>query len=252
MFSLETLEWMVFLVRKYGMMFLSGTWVTLYVSFLGTILGFVLGFLTGVIQDMTIDPKDPIVKKMLVTCMKAVCKVFVEVFRGTPMIVQAMVIYYGLYQSGIKISAVWAAILVTLLNTGAYMAETVRAGIQAVDSGQQEGAMAIGMSHFQLMLYVVLPQALRNIIPEMGNTFVSNLKSTSILNVIGVYELYMTAKVAAGVYYRYFESFLIIAIIYLILSVVATKLLKILEKKLSGPKDYKLAVEFFEKEQGVL
>ncbi len=251
MFKLETLEWMIFLVRKYGTMFLKGTWVTLYVSFIGTVLGFVLGFVSGIIENMSIAPKDNIFKKILVYLLKFFCKIYVEVFRGTPMIVQAMVVYYGLYQSNIKIPAVQAAILVTLLNTGAYMAETVRAGIQAVDFGQQEGAMAIGMSHMQLMIYVVLPQAIRNIIPEMGNTFVSNLKSTSILNVIGVYELYMTAKVAAGVYYRYFESFLIIAIIYLILSVVATKLLKILEKKLSGPKDYKLAEEFMQDEQGV-
>ena len=104
------------------------------------------------------------------------------------MIVQAMIVYYGLRQSGIELSPVAAGVLVTLLNTGAYMAETVRAGINSVDEGQREGALAMGMSPIKTMFYIVLPQAFRNILPEMANTFLSNLKMTSVLNVIAVQE----------------------------------------------------------------
>ena len=142
----NSLEWMVYLTDKYLNMFLEGTWLTLYIAVTGTILGFILGYLIGIIQDTKINKGDNIVKKILMRLLKIVSAVYVEIFRDTPMIVQAMIVYYGLRQAGVNMTPIAAGILVTVLNTGAYMAETVRAGIGSIDMGQREGAWAMGMS----------------------------------------------------------------------------------------------------------
>jgi putative lysine transport system permease protein len=242
----NSLEWTIFLAGKYSAMFLQGTYLTLYTAVIGTIVGFVLGYLIGVIQDMTINPGDNVVKKILVRVLKWISSVYVEVFRDTPMIVQAMIIYYGLRQANVEMTPVFAGILVTVLNTGAYMAETVRAGIGSIDIGQREGAFAMGMSPMKTMFYVVLPQAFKNIIPEMANTFLTNLKMTSVLNVIAVQELFMAAKTAGGNYYKYFESYLVIALIYFVLCFVFNKLFILIEKRMQGDEDYALAVEYMD------
>ena len=121
------------------------------------------------------------------------------------------------------------------------MGETVRGGINSVDAGQEEGALAMGMSHFGAMIHVILPQALKNVIPEMGNTFVNNLKMTSVLNVIGVSELFLAAKTAGGTYYKYYESYIVISVIYFILCFVFNRIFALIEKKLKGREDYELA-----------
>lgn len=237
-------EWILFLLEEYGAYFWKGTLITLEISILGTLLGLVLGFLLGVVFSTPVYPEDSMAKRITYRIIKTVSNVFVHIFRGTPMMVQAMVIYYGLKQYGVDISSFNAAILVIMLNTGAYMSETVRGGIISIDNGQFEGGKALGMSHFTIMFSVVLPQAFRNIIPEMGNLFITNLKMTSVLNVIGIAELYFATKTAANTYYKYFESFLITGAIYFILCVIFTKLLSIMEKKLEGKKDYELATEY--------
>ncbi|MDD7738919.1 MAG: amino acid ABC transporter permease [Fusicatenibacter sp.] len=242
----NSLEWMIFMARKYSSMFLQGTWLTLYIAVLGTIFGFLLGYVVGIIQDLKINKEDHIVKKGMTRVLKAICVVYVEVFRGTPMIVQAMIVFYGLRQAGVEMAPSVAGILVTLLNTGAYMAETVRAGINSIDNGQREGALAMGMSPMKTMFYIILPQAFKNIIPEMANTFLTNLKMTSVLNVIAVQELFMAAKTAGGTYYKYFEAYLIIAVIYFVLCFVFNRVFLFLEKRMAGRNDYVLAVEYME------
>lgn len=237
-------EWVLFLLQEYGGYFWKGTVITLETSILGTLLGLFLGFLIGIIQSTPVHSEDGRAKRIYNKLLKVISNIFVHVFRGTPMMVQAMVLYYGLKQYGINISSFHAAIMVIMLNTGAYMAETVRGGIISIDNGQFEGGKALGMSHFTIMFTVVLPQAFRNIIPEMGNLFITNLKMTSVLNVIGIAELYFATKTAANTYYRYFEAFLITGAIYFILCAIFTKLLSILEKKLEGKKDYELATEY--------
>ncbi|MDR2043852.1 MAG: amino acid ABC transporter permease [Clostridium sp.] len=237
-------EWIFFLLQKYGVYFWKGTLITLETSVLGTLAGFLLGFLLGIIQSTPIHPEDSLWKKAYGNVLKGAGNLFMYVFRGTPMMVQAMAVYYGLKQNGIDISSFSAAVLVILLNTGAYMAETVRGGILSIDNGQFEGGKALGMSHFTIMLSIVLPQAFRNIVPEMGNLFLTNLKMTSVLNVIGIAELYFATKTAANTYYRYFEAFLITGTIYLVLCTIFTKLLSVLEKKLEDKKDYELATEY--------
>lgn len=237
---------MVFLAKKYTNMFLEGTWLTLYIAVIGTLLGFVVGYAVGIIQDMKVSKEDNVLKKLLLRVLKAAAAVYVEVFRDTPMIVQAMIIYYGLRQAGFNMTPVFAGVFVTVLNTGAYMAETVRGGIGSIDLGQREGAWALGMSPMKTMVYIVLPQAFQNIIPEMANTFLTNLKMTSVLNVIAVQELFMAAKTAGGNYYKYFESYLVIAVIYFVLCFVFNRLFIFMEKRLKGKTDYALAVEYMD------
>lgn len=239
-------QWMLFLLNKYSKMFFQGTWLTLYIAVLGTFIGFILGFALGVLGDAKINKYDNFFKKLLIRFFKIISAVYVEVFRDTPMIVQAMVIYFGLRTFGVEITPIPAGILVTFLNTGAYMSETVRAGINSIDLGQREGAYALGMSPLKTMFVVVLPQAFRNIIPEMANMFLTNLKMTSVLNVIGISELFMVAKTVGGVYYKYFEAYLVIAVIYFVLCFVFNRLFLLMEKKLKGKNDYVLAVEFMD------
>lgn len=239
-------EWMIFLARKYSNLFIEGTWITLYTAIAGTIVGFLLGFLVGIIEDIKINKEDKIIKKVIARIFKIISVIYVEIFRGTPMIVQGMIIYYGLRQANVEIASVTAGILVTVLNTGAYMSETVRAGIKSIDAGQKEGALALGMSPIKAMFIVILPQAFRNIIPEMANLFLTNLKMTSVLNVIGVSELFMMAKTAGGTYYKYFESYLVIAVIYFVLCFIFNRLFILLEKKMAMKSDYVIAVEYMD------
>ncbi len=240
----NSLQWIIFFAVKYKESFIQGTLLTLYVSIIGTLIGFFLGFIIGIVDDIEIEQESFWLKKMVLYFLKFIQKIYIEIFRGTPMIVQGMVIYYGLRQMGVPLTSVVAGILVTFLNTGAYMAETVRGGIKSIDKGQREGAYAMGMSPLSTMLHIVLPQAFRNVIPEMANMFLTNLKMTSVLNVIGVSELFLTAKTVAGNYYKYFEAYLVIAIIYFVLCFVVSYLISILEKKLDDKKNYTLAVEY--------
>ena len=173
---------------------------------------------------------------------KLILNVYVEVFRGTPMMVQAMFIYYGssvLFD--INMSPMFAAYFIVSINTGAYMAETVRGGILSIDPGQTEGAKAIGMTHFQTMVNVIMPQALRNIMPQIGNNLIINIKDTCVLSVIGVVELFYATKGVAGAYYTYFEAFTITMVIYFILTFTCSRILRYWEKKMDGPDSYDLA-----------
>lgn len=230
--------WVGFLLEKYGSLFLNGVGVTLTVALTGTILGFVLGLLVAILRTIPLPSRAPWYKKVPLKILHVVLSVYIEVFRGTPMIVQAMVIYYGGMQMGMRLPVLTAAILIVSINTGAYMAEIIRGGIISVDKGQKEAAHAIGMTHWQSMVHVVLPQAVRNIMPSIGNEFVVNIKDSSVLNVISVNELFFMSKSAAGTYLRYFEVFFITACIYLVLTFTVTRLLRILERKMDGKTNY--------------
>ena len=230
--------WVRFLLEQYGPLFLSGVGVTLIVAITGTLAGFLLGLLVAILRTIPTSPKDPAVKRVPLKILSWLLGVYIEVFRGTPMIVQAMVIYYGGMTVGVRLPVLTAAILIVSVNTGAYMAEIIRGGIISVDKGQKEAAHAIGMTHWQSMIYVVLPQAVRNIMPSIGNEFVVNIKDSSVLNVISVSELFFQSKSAAGTYFRYFEVFFITACIYLVLTFTVTRLLRLLERRMDGKTNY--------------
>lgn len=232
----------VFILQKYGSTLLKGAGTTILIAIVGTIIGCVIGFVVGVIQSTPVSRRDSIFKKVSMKIIKTFLNIYVEVFRGTPMMVQAMFIYYGsAVLFDLHMSMWFAAFFIVSINTGAYMSETVRGGILSIDNGQVEGAKAIGMTHFQSMINVVLPQALRNIMPQIGNNLIINIKDTCVLSVIGTVELFFATKSVAGTYYTYFEANTIAMIMYLIMTVFFSRLLRWFERKLEGPADYNLA-----------
>lgn len=231
--------WIAFLIEKYWGLFLSGAWNTLLIALVGTAAGFVIGLLVAIVRTLPLRRGAAWPGRLALGAAKGLLTAYIEVFRGTPMIVQAMVVYYGASQYlGVNIPALGAAFLVVSVNTGAYMAEIVRGGILSVDRGQGEAAEAVGMTHWQKMTAVILPQAIRNILPSVANEFVVNIKDSSVLNVISVTEVFFMSKSAAGTYYRYFEVFFITAAIYFVLTFTFTRLLRLLERRMSGSSSY--------------
>lgn len=236
--------WVAFLLQKYGMLFLRGTGMTLLIALTGTIFGFIIGLLVAIVRATSPMPSlgrksaAAAVRDALLKAVQLLLGAYIQVFRGTPMIVQAVVIYYGAQYAGMYMDTTFAAIFIISINTGAYMAEIIRGGVISIDKGQFEAAHAIGMTHWQTMTTVVLPQAIRNILPSVGNELIVNIKDSSVLNVISVSELFFQAKSAAGAYYRYFEVYFIIAVIYLILTLTVSRILRFIERKMDGPDNY--------------
>ena len=232
----------IYLLQQYGSSFAKGAGVSMWLALVGTLFGCIIGFLVGIVQTIPVDKNDSTAKKILTKIVKFILACYVEFFRGTPMMAQAMFIYFGSAAVfNINMSMWFAAIFIVSINTGAYMAETVRGGILSIDPGQTEGAKAIGMTHFQTMLYVIFPQTLRNIIPQIGNNLIINIKDSSVLSVIGVIELYYAAKQTAGAYYWWFEAMTVAMVLYLIMTFVFSRLLRFWESKLDGPASFDLA-----------
>ena len=216
---------------------LRGIGYTMLVALIGTVVGLVIGLATGVVRTCPVSKHLPV--RILQKIFSGIISCYVEIFRGTPMMVQAMVIYWGYaFATGDTLPMIPSAILIVSINTGAYMAEIVRGGIISVDKGQFEGAAAVGMTHWQTMRHIVLPQVLRNILPSVANEFVINIKDTSVLNVIGVTELFYFAGKIVKENYLVFETYLVICVIYFILTFTITRLLRLVEKKLQGTDSY--------------
>ncbi len=235
-------EWIVYIWQEYSVSLLRGAWVTMVIAVVGTFIGCIIGFAVGIVQTIPTDRKKNPVKWVLLGIVKFILGAYVEIFRGTPMMVQAMFIYFGSAALFNIYMSMWgAAFFIVSINTGAYMAETVRGGILSIDPGQTEGAQAIGMTHVQTMINVILPQALRNIMPQIGNNLIINIKDTCVLSVIGTVELFYATKGVAGAIYRYFESFTITMVIYFILTFASSRLLRLWESRMDGPDNYDLA-----------
>ena len=236
-------EWVLFFIQGNWQQFLLGTATTLLISLSGTIIGFFLGLGVSLIRYMKSDDKTTLFIKSIIKFFQIIVNIYIAIFRGTPMIVQAMVIFYGLpvlTKGSLNLDPLPAALLIVSINTGAYMAEMIRGGVDSVDPGQLEGAQAIGMSHFQAMLSIIFPQAVRNVLPSIGNEFIINIKDTSVLNVIGVTELFFTSKSIAGSYAKYYEVFIITSVIYLFLTFTISLILNAIEKKIDGPKNFEI------------
>lgn len=232
-------QWVLYIIQNYWPLLLRGAEVTLLIALTGTIIGFIIGILIGIIRTIPIAHNANLLKKALLKFINFILLVYIEVFRGTPMIVQAMVVFYGAAMVyGIYLPTLYAGIFIVSINTGAYMAEIVRGGIISIDKGQFEAAHSIGMTHSQTMSCVVLPQAIRNILPALSNEFIINIKDTSVLMVIGVTELFFQSKSAAGNNFRYFEVFLVTSIMYLTMTFTITRILRYFEKRLDGPDVY--------------
>ena len=229
---------------KYGNSYLTGIQNTLILALAATVIGCIIGFACGILNTIPCSKNDPLPKRILLKLVRIIVRVYVEVFRGTPMVLQAVFIYYGLpyfTDNALKFTNMWvAALVVVSVNTGAYMAESVRGGIISIDPGQTEGAKAIGMTHVQTMMNVILPQALRNIMPQIGNNFIINVKDTSVMFIIGFPDFFAAHRAAVGASYLYFPSATVEMIGYLCMTLTASFLLRWVEKKLDGSSDYEL------------
>ena len=223
---------------KYYPQLLTGVGNTLLIALTSTAAGLALGLLTGVVRTAPMS-KNPVLRA-LHKLLNAIMAIYVEIFRGTPMMVQSMVIYWGyaFATGGDTLPLIPSGILIVSINTGAYMAEIVRGGIISIDRGQFEGAMSIGMTHAQTMFKVIIPQVMRNILPSVSNEFVINIKDTSVLNVIGVTELYYFAGIIKRQNFQTFQTYLVVCILYFILTFTVTRLLRWVERKLDGNENY--------------
>ena len=224
--------------------YLSGIQNTIILALVATAIGCIIGLICGILNTIPCAKNDPPVKRFFVKLIRVIVRIYVEVFRGTPMMLQAVFIYYGLpYFTGnaVQWPSVWAAaILVVSVNTGAYMAESVRGGIISIDPGQTEGAKAIGMTHVQTMTSVILPQAIRNIMPQIGNNFIINIKDSSVMFIISFTEFFAAHRGAVGATYLYFPSATIEMAGYLTMTLIASFLLRLVEKWMDGSSDYEL------------
>lgn len=209
-----------------------GVRTTLVVALTGTILGLILGLLVGGFRAVKLDFTTGAAARAIKTFFDVLANIYITIFRGTPMMVQAVFIYYALLNI-IHWNQLTAAIVVISINTGAYMAEIVRAGIQAVDPGQTEAARSLGMSNSQTMFTVILPQAIRNAFPAIGNEFIVNIKDSSVLMIISITELMFQAKSIAGSTFHFTETYFLEALIYLILTSIASLILNRIEKNMN-------------------
>ena len=233
--------WVAYILNEYGPMLLSGAWKTMVIAVISTAIGCIIGFAVGIVQTIPTNRQENPVHWAVVGFFKGLLNIYVEIFRGTPMMVQAAFIYYGAAMLfDIHMGSWTAALFIVSINTGAYMAETVRGGILSIDPGQTEGAMAIGMNHMQIMTNVILPQALRNIMPQIGNNFIINVKDTSVMFIISFTEFFAVHRYITGVNNMYFPSAAIEMIGYLATTLAASFLLRWLEKAMDGSDSYEL------------
>ena len=236
--------------ENYAGAYFTGIQNTLILAVAATLAGCIIGLVCGVLNTIPYTKQDHVIKRFFLKLVRVLVRIYVEVFRGTPMVLQAVFIFYGLpyFTDGAVafkgMSGIWvAALIVVSINTGAYMAESVRGGIVSIDPGQTEGAKAIGMNHVQTMVNVIMPQAIRNIIPQIGNNFIINIKDTSVMFVIGFVEFFATHRNIVGVNLLYFPSAAIEMVGYLMLTLIASFLLRWVERKMDGSANYELASE---------
>ena len=207
--------------------FLTGLSNTAIIAVFGLLIGFLIGCVIATIK--LIPSKNP-----ALSILKKVCDVYVAVFRGTPMVVQLLLMHFALFPAlGLMIDSVLEAVIIFGMNSGAYMAEVLRGGINAVDNGQMEAGRSLGFGFGQTMLRIVLPQAIKNILPTLGNEFIALIKETSVVSFIAVMDLTKSLKVIAESTYEYFVPYIVLAIVYLVLVLLITWLIQIMEKRLA-------------------
>ena len=222
------------ILLKYSSSFLLGVRTTLIVSITGTIIGFLIGLCVGGFRAVRPDKTADNTVRFIKHISDILAKIYIEVFRGTPMMVQAVFIYYLIYTNVFKWDKMFAAIFIISINTGAYMSEIVRSGIQAVDAGQTEAARSLGLSSSQTMCFIVLPQAIRNAFPAIGNELIVNIKDSSVLMIISITELMFQSNSIAGTTYRFSETYFVTAMIYLLLTSITSLVLHLIEKRLNN------------------
>lgn len=205
---------------------LNGLKNTMIIAVCGLLIGIVIGTLIATIRVL---PKNNVFVKIL----DGICSVYVGLFRGTPMVVQLLVFYYVLLPlMKLNIPSVTVALIVFGLNSGAYVSEMMRAGILSVDPGQMEGARSLGLSYSAAMMKIVIPQAIKNVLPTLGNEFISLVKETSVVSFIGAIDLCRAFSDIGNATYEYMVPYLSMAIVYIVIVCIITVLIKLMERRL--------------------
>lgn len=221
-----------FVTDNRWMQFLKGFTVTLRVTVLAAILGIIIGVAVAIIRSAHDSGKRNRkgINKLIMNVADIFCRVYLTVIRGTPMMVQLLIMYFVIFAT--SRNTLLVAVLAFGINSGAYVAEIVRSGIMSVDAGQMEAGRSLGLNYVQTMRYIIMPQAVKNILPAIGNEFITLLKDTSLVTVIGLKDLTKTAMTVQGVTYQAFMPFMGIAVIYLICVMIFSKLLSIVERRM--------------------
>lgn len=205
---------------------LEGLENTLIIAITGLLIGIIIGTLIAVVR---VIPKYRVLPRIL----NAICTFYVSLFRGTPMVVQLLVFYYVLFPlMGWQITGLQVSVLVFGLNSGAYISEIMRSGIQSVDPGQMEAGRAVGLSFGTTMIKIVIPQAVKNILPTLGNEFISLIKETSVVSFVGAADLYRAFNLMGTNSYEFMIPYLAMAVIYIVLVLIISLLIKLMERSL--------------------
>lgn len=211
------------IIWDYREFFITGLWVTILLTICGYIGGIIFGVLLGLGKTSK--------RKWLYWP----CKLYVDLFRGTPMLVQILIIHLALIPTvfGQSFGFMVSGITALVLNSAAYNAEIIRAGIESIDKGQMEAARSLGLTHGQAMRKIILPQAIRRMIPPLGNEFISLLKDSSLVTIIAANDILYAAKIVAGAHFRFWEPYLVAAVLYLLLTSIITRLVALVERRFS-------------------
>lgn len=208
-------------ITRYGDLYLTGTRNTILLALLAVLIGVVLGLGLA------------LMRRSRFRLIKFVAAAYIEFVRGTPLLVQLFIIFYGLpVITGMRFPDFVAGVIALSLNSAAYVAEIIRAGLQSVDRGQMEAARSLGMNHHTAMRHIIIPQAFKNILPALGNEFIVVIKESAIVSVIGIYEIMRSANIVRGITYRPFEPLIVAALIYFVLTFTLSNLLGIAERRM--------------------
>lgn len=210
-------------ISKYGSFFLKGIKITILISLIGVALGSILGAFVA------------LMKLSKIKIISWIASIYIEILRGTPMLVQVFIVFFGITAAlGLDISALVCGTIALVINSSAYIAEIIRAGINAVDKGQMEAARSLGLNYRQTMKSVIMPQAIKNILPALGNEFVTLIKESSIVSTIGVGEIMFNAQVVQGISFDPFTPLLVVAALYFVLTFVLTRIMNMIEGRLNA------------------
>ena len=207
----------------------EGLFHTILIALLAVIIGIIIGIVIAIIRN-----NYEVNKKFRV--LNSISKIYVDIIRGTPVILQLMIIYYVIFKS-VNINILIVGVIAFGINSGAYVSEIIRAGINSIDKGQMEAGLSLGLKYGEVMRLIILPQAIRNILPALGNEFITLLKETSVGAYIGIVELTKASDIIASRTYDYFFPLIIIAIIYLIMTLGLSKLVNVMERRLNNARN---------------
>ena len=215
----------------------EGLWATLRITFFALIIGVLIGIVIAIIRSTYDKNKETMRKgfgKFILWILNAICNVYLTIIRGTPVVVQLMIMYFVIFASASSDQSLYVAMLAFGINSGAYVAEIFRSGINSIDAGQFEAGRSLGFNYFQTMLYIIIPQAFKNVLPALGNEFIVLLKETSVAGYIAIHDLTKGGDIIRGRTFSAFMPLIAVALIYLVLVMFLSYLVRLLERRLKN------------------